>query len=215
MSKKIYTVLLAVVLTAGYTQAQFTIGVRAGFNLTNWQNLVGDGGKFKPGFQAGVVGECAISEAFAIQPGILYAMQGYKYEGSKYEGGGVNWKTEETFTLNYIQVPINAQYKLYLGSIKLLLQAGPYIGYAIDGKNKVVDKINGETHESSSKVKLGSGKDKLKPFDFGLGAGAGVQFGNFQAAFGYNHGLMNLSNQDEYTFKNNGFAVTLTYLFRK
>jgi len=104
MKKLMITVTL--VAFAAMAHAQFTFGARAGFNLTN-MNESGGGisldTKMKPGFQIGVVGDYAISEAFVIQPGILFATQGARIDifGVK---GSIN--------LNYLQVPINAQYKL-------------------------------------------------------------------------------------------------------
>ena len=78
MNKKIFSVLLAVVSTASYVQAQFSIGVRAGLNLTNvsaknasvvfgWEEHELLNPKYKHGFQIGVIGEYGISNNFAIQ----------------------------------------------------------------------------------------------------------------------------------------------------
>ncbi len=217
MFRKVYVVLLVAVLTAGYAQAQFTFGVRAGFNLTNIsakydgkKESGDDKNKFKPGFQIGVVGEYALSDAFAIQPGILIATQGSKYKFSE-TYGGTTYESKGSTNLTYIQIPINAQYKLDLGGATLLLQAGPYLGYAISGKYKSEE--DGE--KSDQKIKFGSDNDKVNPFDFGLGLGAGVQFSNFQVGLGYNFGLTNLSNIDKQKMKNNGLALTVTYMFGK
>ncbi|MDR1864638.1 MAG: PorT family protein [Bacteroidales bacterium] len=222
MFKKVVTVAVAAVLTAGYAQAQFKFGARAGFNLTNVSEKYADGEKpsgddkssFKPGFQIGVVGEYALSDAFAIQPGIVFATQGATYKWGE--------KAKTVIALNYLQVPINAQYKLDLGGAKLLLQAGPYLGFALSGKYKNWDdegkKVEPEDDELA-KIKIGSNKDEddMKAFDFGLGLGAGVQFGNIQAGVGYNLGLVNTAFREEGDTKsfskNNGLAITLTYLF--
>jgi opacity protein-like surface antigen len=223
MYKKIVLVLIAVFVTASYAQAQFTFGARAGFNLTNMSMKDYEGKKpdgdakplFKPGFQIGVVGEYAFNQTWAIQPGILFATQGYKL---KSETAGIESKS--TFNLNYLQVPINAQYKLDLGSMKLLLQAGPYLGYAFGGKIK--SEADG-TKADDVDIKFGSKEDEMKAFDFGVGVGAGLQFlGNMQVGLGYNVGLMNLANRldeegadDKSATKNNGLAITFTYMFGK
>ena len=222
MNKKVLSVILAAVLTASYAHAQFTFGVRAGFNLTNISQEY-DGKKpdsdekykFKPGFQIGVVGELAISDAFAIQPGILFSTQGaqQKFDGKE---DGESWESKLSVNLNYIQVPINAQYKLDLGGANLLLQAGPYLGYAISGKIKWKSTFDGQTEEDDEKIEFGSSEDDdAKPLDFGIGLGAGLQFSNIQVGLGYNLGLMNLSNEPKGVMKNNGLALTLTYLFGK
>jgi hypothetical protein len=171
-------------------------------------NLTSVGGdaedaKMKPGFQLGVVADYALSDAFSIQPGLLIATQGYKVKNDGYKS---------TTNVNYLQVPINAQYKLDLGGMKLLLQAGPYLGIALSGKTK--SKYDGESESES--IKFGSGdEDQMKRGDFGLGFGAGLQFGNIQAGLGYNIGLANIADSDDVKVKNNGLAITVTYLFGK
>jgi len=219
MTKKISVLFVMFILIAGYTQAQFKVGVKAGFNLTNIsQKFDGekpdseDRGKFKPGFQVGLIGEYSISDVFAIQPGIVFATQGTKFKDDEED-------YKATMNLNYIQIPINAQYKMDLGVAKLLLQAGPYLGYGIGGKNKAKGTIEGLSVSIENKIKFGKGdEDDLttyipNAFDFGLGLGAGLQFGNIQAVLGYNIGLANMTDEDDYSMKNNGLAFTIAYLF--
>jgi hypothetical protein len=220
MNKKIYAILIAITFTAS-AQAQFTFGVRGGFNLTNMSEKVDVGGmnvtantKFKPGFQIGVVGEYAISDAFAVQPGILFATQGAKMEDDDFLGMGMKMKT--TLNINYLQVPINAQYKLVLGdNMNLLLQAGPYFGFAVSGKIKTEVSFLGQSEKGNNKIDFGCADGEMRRLDFGLGFGVGLQFANIQVGVGYNLGLANLSNRDKTTTRNNGLALTLTYLFGK
>ena len=226
MNKKIFSVLLVAVITASYVQAQFTFGARAGFSPTN-VSLKYDGKKpegdvkpkYKPGFQIGVVGEYGISDNFAIQPGILFATQGYKMGPSEIlvEDVVVAW-LRVTVNINYLQIPVYAQYKMDLGSSALLLQAGPYIGYAFGGK------INSEfsyrpdgTDFGGEKtdLKFGSKEDQISPFDFGLGLGVGLQIDAIQFGLRYQHGLANLYNIEKMTMNNRGFAITASYFFGK
>ena len=222
MNKKIYAVLIAVVFTTGVAQAQFSFGVRGGFNLTNMtveENIggvtVGLDHSFKPGFQAGIVGELAITNALAIQPGILFATQGARLETDEFLGMPIEMSS--TTSLNYIQVPINVQYKIPFGNnLRFLLQAGPYLGFALNGNIRTEVSGAGITiTPDDEKIEFGSGDDEMRRLDFGVGFGAGVEFGNFQVAAGYNLGLANLSNVDGGTIRNNGLALTVTYLFRR
>jgi hypothetical protein len=229
MNKKIYAILIAVVFTAS-VQAQFTLGVRAGVNLTNFSQLDEEGKELgkdyksesKLGFQIGLVGDYAVSENFSIQPGVIFAQQGAKYSDDDSDAKIV-------FNLNYLQVPINAQYKLLFGErLALTLQAGPYVGYGLNGKMKFwgedgkkisdSDLNEGLTGDEKDwfKIKFGSDKEKdnMKAFDFGVGFGAGLQFGNAHLGLGYNLGLMNIAHSDgKSSTKNNGLVFTLTYLF--
>ncbi|MDR1581718.1 MAG: PorT family protein [Prevotellaceae bacterium] len=207
MFKKVLVVIAIAILTAGSAQAQLRFGARAGFNLTNLSGDVNNT-KFKPGFQIGAVGDYSINEAFAIQPGLVFATQGCAVKETGYEN---------KMTLNYLQVPINAQYKLNLGGKTLLLQAGPYLGFGLGGKEKGKEDFDGDGNweDFDEKIKMGSGNDAdFKTFDFGIGLGAGIQFGNIQAGLGYNLGLANINNGTG-SIKNGGLAITLTYLFGK
>ena len=213
MSNKFYIVLLVAVLTASYAQAQITFGARAGFNLTNLYQEDKDGNMkgldWKPGFQIGLVADYLLLGDLSIQPGILFATQGAKSETSM-----SGYKAKVTFNLNYIQIPINLQYKLDLDNKKLLVQAGPYLGYGIGGKLKVEVSEGGISINNSEKIKFGSSDDDdFKAFDFGLGLGVGLQIGNLQAVLGYNLGLVKLN--PDVNAKNIGLALTLTYFLGK
>ena len=228
MTKKISVLFAVIILTAGYAQAQFNFGLKAGFNLTNMSEKYDgekpdkdDRGNFKPGFQIGLIGELSLSDAFAIQPGIVFATQGTTYKGSwddEYSKG----EGKEKMNLNYIQIPINAQYKMDLGGMKLLLQAGPYLGYGIGGKYKSEYTEDGETEKGDGKIKFGKRDENSEDyetayipnaFDFGIGLGAGLQFDNIQVVVGYNIGLANMTDVDKASMKNNGLAFTVAYLF--
>lgn len=188
------------ILTAGSAQAQFKFGARAGFNMTT---LAGDieNANFKPGFQVGVVGDCSISEAFAIQPGLVFSTLGCT---------GKEKGVKSTINLNYLQLPVNVHYKVDLGGTKLFLQAGPYLGYGLGGKWI----MKGVGASISETIKMGNGDDaSYKAIDFGVGAGAGLQFGNLQATVGYNIGLADIAPGEGGSINNSGLAVTLTYLF--
>ena len=214
MFKKFFILVAVAVFTASYAQAQVRFGARAGFNLSTFSGDVPDA-SFKPGFQIGVVADCPLSEAFAIQSGLLFSTQGAKFkyleDNSHYDSDEtyvINVSSvNETYNLNYLQIPINAQYKFDLSSAKLLLQAGPYLGYGIGGKYKM--EAGGES--ISTDVKFGD--DGMSAFEIGLGLGAGVEFGNIQAGIGYNFGLTSLTKW--VSMKNGGLAVTITYLFGK
>ena len=238
---KFFAVICAIVLSTNILSAQFKIGARAGFSLTNanynfpsgdeeLENLLDP--KMKPGFQVGVVGDYELNTAFSVQSGILFATQGWKIdadyersEGGFYSKDQIKGKTN----LNYFQVPILAIYKLDLSGAKLLLQTGPYFGYGLGGKSNnessILRKYNDEViiDEKTSldnKIKMGSGEDQVKAFDFGLNFGTGVQFGNIQTTLSYSIGLVNLYNKstldimdEDISMKNKGFSLTITYLF--
>ena len=206
MYKKVLvvTVLAVAVLTAGYAQGQFKFGARAGLNFTNMKfeaSGISISPKMKPGIQLGLVGEYGLSESLFFQPGILFAQQGCKLDGKLFGESG-----EFKLTLNYVQVPLNFQFKTDVGGALLLLQAGPYGGIGVSGKYKY--------DKESEDVEFGDSGD-FKTFDLGLGIGAGLQFDNIQVGIGYNIGLADISTESGLTNKNSGLTFTLTYFFGK
>jgi len=225
MNKKFFTVLLAVVLTsASNAQAQFNFGLRAGFNLSRlsekFEYQTNNFNKFKPGYQIGVVSEYAISGTFAIQPGILFVTQGGRYKNYFFRTTHPEWQTWDAIRLiNYLQIPINILYKLDLGGAKLILQTGFYHAFAISGKIYGKNDPMG-LDDSEMKIKFGYNVEDggIRPIDFGLGLGAGMQFSHTQVGLSYNFGLTNLSTQQKsmkHSFKNDVLTVTVTYLFGK
>jgi hypothetical protein len=231
MNKKISAILIALVFTAN-AQAQFKFGVRGGFNMTGMTEKLDLGSftlspdiKHRPAFQVGVVGEFAVSKAFVIQPAILFATHAVWAEFSEtilipvssstgFNEIEVEIDIKQGINLNYIQVPINAQYKFALSdNLRLLVQAGPYLGVALNGKRKIEATIFEETKKRDIDIEFGSAETEMNRLDFGLGFGSGLQFGNFQVGVGYNLGLANLSNVEKTTTRNNSFVLTVTYLF--
>ena len=214
-----------------YGQLDVTFGVRAGANFSKFGGSDADifaedfedygvdiKNVFQPGIQFGVVASFSLNENLMFQPGLIFSQQGGKWKVSGSEDG-VKYDVKLGMTLNYLQIPLNFQYKHDLeNDLSLLLQAGPYLGYWIKGKMKMkVSASEGGTSmnvSNTEKVKFGSGDDAdFKAFDFGLGVGAGFQYGNIQAVLGGNFGLAKLD--PDVNMKNIGLAFTVTYLFGK
>jgi len=229
MNKKFFSVLFVVVLTASYVQAQFTFGARAGLNLMNVsvkydrEKYETFNPKYKLGFQVGIAGE--YGDNFAIQPGILFAMQGYKLELKEFiMGDMLGWEEMVSVNVNYLQIPVNVQYKFDLGGSALLLQAGPYFGFAISGKKKTELFLNGNiASETKTDLIFGSEVGQLNRFDLGLSLGVALQLDNIQVGLGYKIGLSDMDNNDKSStydlggtsMYNRGLSITATYFWGK
>ena len=195
--------MLTVVLTTCYAHAQVTLGARAGLNFINISNTW-DGEKVSsnalPGFQLGLIADYQFNERISFLPGLVFSNLAAKI---KQDGGTMQSR------INYIQTPLDVQYKIDLDGPKFFVQAGPYLGCAINGKYKI--KSGGIS--GSEKMTFGRGDSGVKRLDMGIGAGIGLEYSNMQVAFGYSIGLMNLSNVNNYNTKNKGFWLTLNYFF--
>jgi len=204
--------LLLFVTTQSFAQLKF--GVKAGLNLANMVNKDKDETyskdyKSKIGFHLGATAEISISEKFAIEPGLLFSTKGFKIEES-----GVKM----TFNLNYLEIPINAVYKIDLGSAKILINAGPYLGYAISGKAKADKAVLGDNGDSKEqKIEIGNDKEKsdIKPLDFGLNIGAGVEIKGITIGLQYGLGLANLSpyTDNDAKMNNKVIGISVGYKF--
>lgn len=114
-------VLLALLLTAGLTQAQsVTFGIKGGANFSTIDGKMG--GKnldYKTGYHVGAIMDIGLFRILDIQPEILYSTQ-----GAKVEDGG------KDIELNYINVPIMLKLGLVPGVVNL--EIGPQFGLLID-----------------------------------------------------------------------------------
>jgi len=233
INKKILSVLLAAVFTANVANAQsitvggheIALGARAGVNLgtfkgdKEWEDV-----KMKPGIQLGLVGEIALENPnLGIQLGALFTQQGCKESDSEeYTIRGVTYKTDWDYKiiLNYLQIPVHLQYKHDLGDNKLLLQAGPYLGFALGGKWKeswteTDSSGDRESGSESGTFTLGNNSsNEFKKFDLGIGLGAAVSIQDkWQIGLTYNIGLSNITSHHKEETKNHGLAITLTMMF--
>jgi opacity protein-like surface antigen len=190
--KKI-TLSIIAVLAFGFANAQgVKFGVKGGISLTN---LTGDDiedNSSKVGFLVGGFAEIKLTEKFAIQPELLFATQ-----GTKFEADGDDLK----YNLNYLNVPVMA--KFYVAD-KFSLEAGPQIGFLLSAKAKA-----GDEDEDV--------KDFFKSVDFGVNFGAGYDFTeNLSAGVRYNLGLANILDTEEGNdskIKNSVFSLAVGYKF--
>ncbi|MDR2037503.1 MAG: PorT family protein [Bacteroidales bacterium] len=223
------TILLLIVISSTVcVHAQRKFGIKAGYNLSGIYNIsgsvVGDAPApdwgMKSGFQGGILGDFRLNRSFYLQPSLMFSMQGFKDE---YESNG---SAKRLFSLYYLQVPINLQYKLDLGEPKLIFQAGPYAGLGLFSRQRYFKKdVLQKIDDKYKKLETTSNKkndDSRPSFDFGVGVGVGVQLLRFQLMAGYNFGFTEISfDKDVYSrkydikMKNHGLFITLTCLFGK
>ncbi len=165
--------------------------------------------KMKVGFHVGVNAEIPLADEFYLQPGVLFSTKGAKDE----EGDG---KT----TLSYVEVPVNFLYKADLGTGKLLMGVGPYVGIGVGGKWK------GEGEDIDVKFKNDVKTDDdddviyMKRLDFGGNLLFGYEFANnFSVQLNAQLGMANLvpkyngEKVDNAKTRNTGFGVSVGYRF--
>ncbi len=191
-----------------------SFGARAGINFQNINGRDFNDNKLEnklvPRFHAGLNAELPLADEFFVQPGVLFATKGTKFKGSN-----------TVLNLSYIEVPVNLVFKPTLGSGKLLLGLGPYVGFGIGGKLKPTNG-NDVTVDFRNKVNI----FEYATFSYyrSLDAGANLLFGyelssKLSVQLNAQLGLVNINpdidgvNSDKTAFKNTGFGISLGYRF--
>lgn len=182
---------LSILFIGNEVIAQHTnIGIKGGLNAFTIKSDDNSNVNTKLGYHLGLIGHIHISDQFALQPELVYSVQGASYTVA---GEDVN------LNLNYLNVPLMFQYMFDNG---FRLQAGPQLGFLMSAKAEV---DNNDTDV----------KDSFEKMDVGLGLGASYvnPTSNFGVDLRYNAGLTNINeNSNEEAF-NRGFQLGIFYLF--
>ena len=169
---------------------QWTLMPKAGINISS---VTGDTGagfdkKAKVGLVAGAEFEVGLAEKFGLDFGILYSMEGCKVK-EQLLGGTLDYN----MNLDYINIPILAQYYLAKGfAIKAGLQPGFNVRHKLsyDGESVNID--------------------GAKSFNFAIPVGLSYEYKNFVLDVRYNIGLTKVI-KDTDQGRSSAFAITLGY----
>lgn len=187
---------LILILFSSITMHAQTIGVRGGLNLGNAVAKTPSytlDTKTGVGFQLGLTLEAPISEALYFNTALLYTSKPYKY----------TIIVEFTDINNFLELPLNIEYKESIGDANIFVEAGPYLAYGLSSKIK--------TGDTTLDRDYGSDSDDIKRLDAGLNFGAGVEFEKLRLGLNYAIGLTSLSNDDDETYKMRNFALYAVY----
>ena len=153
---KKFFVLIAAAIVCMSASAQFQIGGKVGFDMTNfWGSDVEHG--MKPSYQAGLVMEYKFNPHFAIAPEVVFASKGGKFKVLDLNLFGLDVSKTVTYNTNYINVPV--MFKYYV-SPAFSIDLGPQVGFNVYSKYSIED--------VKEAVDL---KDGTKSVDFGVGLG--------------------------------------------
>ena len=186
--KKIFSIIaISLFIVMSVTAQEVHFGIKAGANVSSVEISNGDDYNSKVGLHVGGLAHIHISRQFALQPELIYSMQGGKDEGDNIK-----------LKLNYINLPVLAQYMINDG---FRLQTGPQIGFLVSAKSKVGDvEVNRKNDLSSVDFSWAFGAGYLFPSGVGLDAR-------------YNYGISNISDNTTYKSKNRVFQFGLFYQF--
>ncbi len=110
----------------------------------------------------------------------------------------------------YLQIPVHFAYKQDVTpGTRIVFHAGPYVAYGVGGKSKVT--AGNVTLESD--MVFGEGILQFKSFDAGLGLGVGAEFGPIILDLGWDMGLLDISNIDDGSIKNQNAYLSVGFRF--
>ena len=209
------------------SSSESSFGFRAGLNLVTFSGRAADDleelgfdKKTLPSFNVGLVAEFGVSESFFIESGLYLSSKGLRAEYINPDPNFSKETFEGTLSISYLEVPLSASFKVELGGVKLNVFAGPYLGIAIAGKNKVQTsneyELNYGTPDTIVDLKFGTTEnDNFKRTDLGLNFGAGLQIENFVVRAQYGLGFTNLDpkSDNDGELKNRVISVSAAYMF--
>ncbi len=176
-------------LLAGAKAQHTHFGIKGGLNASELHFNNDTKLNTKIGFHAGLLAHIHASKNWAIQPEVIYSL-----EGAKGKIGGA----EYNYNLNYLNVPVLLQYMFDNG---FRIEGGPQIGFLLSAQTKTGD------------ISVANKNYKSTAFSIPLGLGYLTHTGlGFDARYVF--GLSNISdNNNGTTVQSNVFQFGIFYQF--
>ena len=190
--------LMAVVMlasVASYAQqavGTFTLQPKIGMNVASLTKS--DGADPRIGLAAGVEAEYQATDIFSISAGVIYSMQGNKYD---YNVLGKNAATQ-TNKLDYINIPILANVYVVKG---LAVKVGIQPAFKVNEEVKMSSELGSDSKEV----------DSAESFDFSIPVGLSYEYSNVVFDARYNFGVTKVWDGGDPM--NSVFQITLGYKF--
>lgn len=164
--KKVMVCLFACLMTLAATECvnaqKVNFGVKAGLNLSTWNY---DDASLRPGFHAGGFATVQFSRMFAVQPEVMYSMEGAAWEGKLDAFGFSLANAKVTSTVHKLNVPVMLQ---FTPISMLTIEAGPQFGFNLAVSHHIKSNIAGIV-ETESDVDVD--KENYNMFEMGIAAG--------------------------------------------
>lgn len=165
MKKMLLSLLTLLLIHNSYAQVQW--GVKGGLQVADLKFKVPDNNKTRAGIYAGGLLQFGLSDKIVLQPELLYAVKGYRFDATAFHGKGV-------VSFNYITLPLMAGYR---ATGRLTVMAGPEAGYLISARSKFDKKT----------VDISNNYENL---DLGINLGLAYQLNvNLGIDLRYSHGV--------------------------
>ncbi len=190
LSTKAFATVALISAGSGVAHAQ-RLGITAGATFSNVRTSDDLNVSNRTGSTFGVSLQFPVGPSFTLQPELLFINKGAKFSNSSSTGN---------FRLDYIEIPLLLRYDISRGVIGPHIYAGPSAGFNV-GCN-----VSGNLTSGVNTSTDCHGNDfKPKSLDYGITAGAGVDFnlGGIAATGGvrYGIGLADIRNDNSAAFR--------------
>ena len=164
--KKVMVCLFACLMTLAATECvnaqKVNFGVKAGLNLSTWSY---DDASLRPGFHAGGFATVQFSRMFAVQPEVMYSMEGAAWEGKLDAFGFSLANAKVTSTVHKLNVPVMLQ---FTPISMLTIEAGPQFGFNLAVSHHIKSNIAGIVGPEKD---VDVDKKNYNTFEMGIAAG--------------------------------------------
>jgi len=158
-----------------------------------------------------------------FEPGLIFVLKGGVNNFTSYATATTIANSFADLNLYCLDVPLNILYNFKVKPGKIFIGGGPYLGYTLSGKSKILTygytiTPNGEQtfqNNTDQSATFGSGVDDLNRFDFGANLLAGFRLNKgWEINAGLGFGLANVCNVPGYTTHNHTTSFGLGYFFK-
>ncbi len=181
--------------------AQVSIAPKIGLSYSKLEGVYSNA-EYMPGAFFGSMLNFRIHKNYSFQSGILLSGKGTSLNYAEDD--------EDEILITYLEFPLNSIFIINAGAGFIQFFAGPYLGYAINGRYKYLEDEN----NLIERIRIGtSDTDEIKPLDIGLNFGVGYLFEGLEVQLGYSRSLSTISNLSDEKLFNNVITISLAYFF--
>ena len=188
-----FLVLAAFCIIVVAANAQFSIGVKGGLNVSSIEEFGSYSLDARAGAHAGIMAQYMFNKNIGLESGLYYSMMGGKEKEKDYDNPNRIDDYKASANPSYLQMPLYAIYKFNLSEdLRIYPSLGVYFGYGLNGKVDVKGIDNGVdiTHKGDFF------NDDTNRFDMGAGVGFNIQYKKVVLGLGYEHGFMKINKYD-------------------
>ena len=174
--KKIFLFLLSMMVLNAQAQNKFALAIKLGQNFSSVNNVNVDHNAAS--FHIGASAQIGIGSSFSITPEVILTQTKLESNPSVLELLGNSALKPETYHLNYLAIPVLAQYKVFKS---FTVQAGPQYSILLDQQ---------KDGKESARLAFNSG-------EFAIVGGAKLDLGGFFLYGRYVIGMNNIRSANE------------------